>query len=185
MQLNPSVPSPFVSAPHEDGAEATPTSPPAPRATPAPAYLPAAPTAPVLPVNFPERRELMALLQALVEGLVEHPQLVWVEELRSRERRVLEVHVAPSDLCRLLGPFGSTFQALRTALRRCTGPHEEGYQLHLIGDRQVWHATSDPDDGLWEYPEWLNASAEEPRATVESSNTQKSPSGTGTTESRF
>lgn len=117
----------------------------------------------------PERREVLTLLQALVEGLVEHAELVWVEELRTRERRVLEVHVSPSDLCRLLGPFGCTLQALRTALRRCMGPDEEGYQLNLIGDRQVWQAAEDSDEGLWEYPDWLSP----PAASAE--DTMKSP----------
>ncbi len=60
-------------------------------------------------------------LEHLVKGIVEHPDEVRVRDRTMRRGRVLEVHVHPDDLGRVIGRAGRTAKALRiviTALSR-------------------------------------------------------------------
>ena len=57
---------------------------------------------------------LAAALEHLVKGIVDHPDQVQVVEKNSPRGEVLEVHVNPEDLGRVIGRSGRTAKALRT-----------------------------------------------------------------------
>ena len=57
---------------------------------------------------------LAAALEHLVKGIVDHPEQVQVVAKDSPRGEVLEVHVNPEDLGRVIGRSGRTAKALRT-----------------------------------------------------------------------
>lgn len=57
---------------------------------------------------------LAAALGHLVRGIVDHPDEVRVVRADSPRGEVLEVHVHPEDLGRVIGRSGRTAKALRT-----------------------------------------------------------------------
>ena len=59
---------------------------------------------------------LAAALEHLVKGIVDHPDQVQVVAKDSPRGEVLEVHVNPEDLGRVIGRSGRTAKALRTLI---------------------------------------------------------------------
>jgi predicted RNA-binding protein YlqC (UPF0109 family) len=57
---------------------------------------------------------LTSALEHLVKGIVDHPDEVKVVSASSARGEVLEVHVHPEDLGRVIGRSGRTAKALRT-----------------------------------------------------------------------
>jgi uncharacterized protein len=57
---------------------------------------------------------LASALEHLVKGIVDHPDEVRVVAAQSSRGEVLEVHVNPEDLGRVIGRAGRTAKALRT-----------------------------------------------------------------------
>jgi len=57
---------------------------------------------------------LAPALEHLVRGIVDHPDEVQVVESSSPRGDVLEVHVHPDDLGRVIGRSGRTAKAIRT-----------------------------------------------------------------------
>ncbi|MFE5671951.1 RNA-binding protein [Agromyces sp. NPDC056523] len=57
---------------------------------------------------------LTSALEHLVKGIVDHPDQVKVVSASSARGEVLEVHVHPEDLGRVIGRSGRTAKALRT-----------------------------------------------------------------------
>ena len=57
---------------------------------------------------------LGSALEHLVKGIVDHPDEVKVVSASSARGEVLEVHVHPEDLGRVIGRSGRTAKALRT-----------------------------------------------------------------------
>ncbi|MCB2177690.1 MAG: RNA-binding protein [Actinomycetales bacterium] len=55
-------------------------------------------------------------LEHLVRGIVDHPDDVRVRARTVRRGEVLEVHVHPEDLGRVIGRSGRTARALRTVV---------------------------------------------------------------------
>ena len=55
-------------------------------------------------------------LEHLVRGIVDHPNDVRVAARSLRRGEVLEVHVHPEDLGRVIGRSGRTARALRTVV---------------------------------------------------------------------
>ena len=53
-------------------------------------------------------------LEHLVSGIVDEPEAVRVSEKSLRRGKLLEVHVAPSDLGRVIGRNGRPAKALRS-----------------------------------------------------------------------
>jgi predicted RNA-binding protein YlqC (UPF0109 family) len=60
-------------------------------------------------------------LEHLVRGIVEHPDDVRVRDKRLRQGRMLEVHVNPSDIGKVIGRSGRTATALRTVVGALAG----------------------------------------------------------------
>ena len=57
------------------------------------------------------------LLTYLAESIVEDPEAVVIEPVESRGGTTLRLHVAPSDMGRVIGRRGRVAQALRTVVR--------------------------------------------------------------------
>ena len=57
---------------------------------------------------------LAAALEHLVKGIVDHPEDATVSERSTSRGDLLEVHVHPEDLGRVIGRNGRTAKALRT-----------------------------------------------------------------------
>lgn len=55
-------------------------------------------------------------LEHLVRGIVDHPDEVRVQGKTLRRGELLEVHVHPEDLGRVIGRSGRTARALRTVV---------------------------------------------------------------------
>lgn len=64
---------------------------------------------------------LDAALEHLVKGIVDHPDDVRVESKETQRGEVLEVHVNPEDLGRVIGRSGRTAQSLRTVVNSLAG----------------------------------------------------------------
>jgi predicted RNA-binding protein YlqC (UPF0109 family) len=59
---------------------------------------------------------LAAALEHLVKGIVDHPEDATVTERTTNRGDLLEIHVHPDDLGRVIGRNGRTAQALRTII---------------------------------------------------------------------
>ncbi|NED96968.1 RNA-binding protein [Phytoactinopolyspora alkaliphila] len=59
---------------------------------------------------------LAQALEHLVTGIVEHPDDVSVRSRQQRRGRLLEVHVHPDDLGKVIGRAGRTATAFRTVI---------------------------------------------------------------------
>ncbi|GGA73594.1 UPF0109 protein [Pseudoclavibacter endophyticus] len=57
---------------------------------------------------------LSSALDHIVRGIVDHPDEVRVDRAETPRGEVLEVHVHPEDLGRVIGRAGRTAKALRT-----------------------------------------------------------------------
>jgi predicted RNA-binding protein YlqC (UPF0109 family) len=60
-------------------------------------------------------------LDHLVRGIVEHDEDVRVEMITNRRGRMLQVHVHPDDLGKVIGRGGRTASALRTVMTAVGG----------------------------------------------------------------
>ena len=60
---------------------------------------------------------LAAALEHLVKGIVDHPDDASVTERSTSRGDLLEVHVHPDDLGRVIGRNGRTANALRTLVK--------------------------------------------------------------------
>ncbi len=60
-------------------------------------------------------------LDHLVRGIVEHDEDVRVEMITNRRGRMLQVHVHPDDLGKVIGRGGRTATALRTVMTAVGG----------------------------------------------------------------
>jgi predicted RNA-binding protein YlqC (UPF0109 family) len=61
--------------------------------------------------------DLKGLVEAVARALADAPEAVEVRETERRGGTVLELHVAPGDLGRVIGRQGRTAAALRTLLQ--------------------------------------------------------------------
>ena len=59
---------------------------------------------------------LAAALEHLVKGIVDHPDDATVTERSTNRGEMLEIHVHPDDLGRVIGRKGRTAKALRTVI---------------------------------------------------------------------
>jgi len=59
---------------------------------------------------------LAAALEHLVKGIVDHPEDATVTERSTQRGELLEIHVHPDDLGRVIGRKGRTAKALRTVI---------------------------------------------------------------------
>lgn len=57
------------------------------------------------------------LVEYMAQALVDHPEQVRVEEIAGARSIIYELHVAPSDMGRVIGRNGRVVNAMRSLLR--------------------------------------------------------------------
>jgi predicted RNA-binding protein YlqC (UPF0109 family) len=78
---------------------------------------------------------LVAALDHLVRGIVDRPDDVRIKQRKLRRGELLEIHVHPDDLGRVIGRGGRTARALRRVIN-AIGP-SQGVRLDVVDtDRQ-------------------------------------------------
>jgi uncharacterized protein len=73
------------------------------------------------------------LVEYLAKGLVDKPDEVRVERVERDGTVVLEVHVAPDDVGKVIGRQGRTARALRTIVRASGARSNERALLEIVG----------------------------------------------------
>jgi hypothetical protein len=75
---------------------------------------------------------LRELVLYLARALVEHPDLVIVEEIEETDAIVFELKVAETDLGRVIGRQGRTAKALRTVLSAASAKMKRRAILEIL-----------------------------------------------------
>ena len=73
------------------------------------------------------------LVEYLAKGLVDKPDEVRVERVERDGAVVLELHVAPDDVGKVIGRQGRTARALRTIVRASGARSNERALLEIVG----------------------------------------------------
>jgi uncharacterized protein len=73
------------------------------------------------------------LVEYLAKGLVDEPDAVRVERVEREGAVVLELHVAPDDVGKVIGRQGRTARALRTIVRASGARSNERALLEIVG----------------------------------------------------
>ena len=76
---------------------------------------------------------MQELVEYLAKGLVDKPDEVRVERVERDGTVVLEVHVAPDDVGKVIGRQGRTARALRTIVRASGARSNERALLEIVG----------------------------------------------------
>jgi uncharacterized protein len=74
------------------------------------------------------------LVEFLARALVEDPDAVRVEEIDENGEVVLEVHVAPDDLGRVIGRNGRVANAIRTVAKAAATREDRRVLVEIIED---------------------------------------------------
>jgi len=72
------------------------------------------------------------LIQHIAQALAEHPNQVFVTEIKGNNTSVLELKVAKEDLGRVIGKQGRTAKAMRTILTAVSGKVKIHTVLEII-----------------------------------------------------
>ena len=76
---------------------------------------------------------MQELLEYLAKGLVDKPDEVRVERIEREGAVVLELHVAPDDVGKVIGRQGRIARALRTIVRASGARSNERALLEIVG----------------------------------------------------
>jgi predicted RNA-binding protein YlqC (UPF0109 family) len=76
---------------------------------------------------------LEELVEYLAKGLVDKPDEVRVERTEREDGIMLELHVAPEDVGKVIGRQGRIARALRTLVRASAARSNERALLEIIG----------------------------------------------------
>jgi uncharacterized protein len=74
------------------------------------------------------------LVEFLARALVSDPDAVRVEELEENGDTVLEVHVAPDDLGRVIGRSGRVANAIRTIAKAAAAHEDRRVLVEIVED---------------------------------------------------
>jgi len=81
----------------------------------------------------PEDERMCALITEIVRALVDEDTHVRVEALTEQETLILRLHVADSDVGKLIGKQGRTARSLRTILSAASMKYKRRYALEIAG----------------------------------------------------
>ena len=73
------------------------------------------------------------LLKEITKGLVDAPDEVHLELLDGVDSTTLRLHVAASDVAKLIGKQGRTARSLRTILSAASMKYKRRYALDIMG----------------------------------------------------
>ena len=75
---------------------------------------------------------MKALIEYIAKSLVDDPSQVRVGEIEGTNSVVLELHVAPEDMGRIIGRKGQVANAMRTLLRVLAGKEGKHVTLEIV-----------------------------------------------------
>jgi len=75
---------------------------------------------------------MKALVEFIAKSLVDHPDAVAVTEHNRKTAIVLELHVAPEDMGRVIGKDGRVANAIRSLLRACASKEGKRVSLEIV-----------------------------------------------------
>ncbi len=81
------------------------------------------------PVAAPDMKTLMT---EIAQALVDAPEAVQVEAINEAESTILRLHVAPSDIGKVIGKQGRTARSLRTILSAASMKLQHRFSLDLV-----------------------------------------------------
>ena len=76
--------------------------------------------------------EMQALMTEITRALVDDADAVRVEVLTDQEATVLRLHVAPSDIGKVIGKQGRTARSLRTILGAASMKLQRRFSLDIV-----------------------------------------------------
>jgi len=79
-----------------------------------------------------EANEMKDLLATIVTALVSHPDMVRIDHHDQGNTVLLEVHVDPEDMGKIIGKQGRTVKALRTLLSAACAKNGLKYSLEVV-----------------------------------------------------
>ena len=71
------------------------------------------------------------LVKYIACSLVDHPEQVEVVEVQGEQALMLELHVAPEDMGKVIGKQGKIAKALRTLVRAATPRDSKKYNVEI------------------------------------------------------
>ena len=72
------------------------------------------------------------LIEAIAKALVDNPDQVSVQAVEGEQVTVLELHVHPSDLGKVIGKQGRTARSIRTILKAAGMKLKKRYTLEIL-----------------------------------------------------
>lgn len=82
-----------------------------------------------------QQMEVRELIEEIVKALVDDPDQVQCVEIQGTQSCVLELHVAPSDVGKVIGKRGVHADAIRRLVHAIGGKRKRRYVLEIIESR--------------------------------------------------
>lgn len=76
------------------------------------------------------------LIELLARALVDEPDQVEVREIDEGEATLMELHVAPDDIGKVIGKQGRTIKAMRTLIHAASIKSQKRVLLEMADDRR-------------------------------------------------
>ena len=81
-----------------------------------------------------QQMEVRELIEEIVKALVDNPDQVQCVEIQGTQSCVLELHVAPGDVGKVIGKRGVHADAIRRLVHAIGGKRKRRYVLEIIED---------------------------------------------------
>ena len=78
--------------------------------------------------------DMQELMTEIAKALVDEPDAVIVDAVERDENTVLRLHVAPTDVGKVIGKQGRTARSMRTILGAVSMKHHHRYTLDILED---------------------------------------------------
>jgi len=85
-------------------------------------------------------------IEFLIKHLVDNPEQIKVNEIKGGSTVILELHVAPSDIGKIIGKHGQTANSLRTLLGAVSAKNGQRSFLEIMDSKKT-KTTELPDNG--------------------------------------
>ncbi|HAE62841.1 MAG TPA: KH domain-containing protein [Eubacteriaceae bacterium] len=72
------------------------------------------------------------LVEILAKSLVDHPEKVEVAEIKKDQTIILELHVSPDDMGKVIGKQGRIAKAIRTVIKAAATKENKRVILEII-----------------------------------------------------
>jgi uncharacterized protein len=76
--------------------------------------------------------DMQTLMTEIAKALVDSPEAVNVEAIKDAESTILRLHVAPSDIGKVIGKQGRTARSLRTILSAASMKLHHRFALDIV-----------------------------------------------------